>query len=148
MINLNLILLSCGDIEQNPGPYNIYIQSELSNLATSLQGAADGPIYFNKTGSVINAKSSENSSVILNMGFPYQFVDGSVVYLQSGYISSPQQIPWIYNYSALGSYPPRVHAHKTAPHSRHKLNIGSKQHPHQSAEGNRPPNHSRSSMPM
>ena len=82
-------------------PYSSFISSELANLATSLNQAVDGPIYINKNGSVITAKSSENSSVILNMGFPYQFVNGESIYLQSGYISSPQQIPWLYNYTTL-----------------------------------------------
>ena len=82
-------------------PYNLFIASELANLATSLKSAVDGPIYFNKTGSNVTTKSSENSSIVLNMGVPFSFVNGDTVYLQSGYISSPQQIPWLYNYTTL-----------------------------------------------
>ena len=84
-------------------PYSSFISSELANLATSLAQAPDGQIYFNKTNSMINAKSSDNSSILLNMGFPYQFVNGESIYLQSGYISSPQQIPWLYNYTKINN---------------------------------------------
>ena len=82
-------------------PYSSFISSELANLATSLNQSVDGAIYLSKNGSVITAKSSENSSILLNMGFPYQFVNGESIYLQSGYISSPQQIPWLFNYTTL-----------------------------------------------
>ena len=60
--------------------YSSFISSELANLATSLNQSVDGAIYLSKNGSVITAKSSENSSVILNMGFPYQFVNGESIY--------------------------------------------------------------------
>lgn len=101
MINLNIILLQCGDIEQNPGPYTTFISGELAGLATALANASDGNVYFKKSGNVITGHTSENSHVLVNQGFPYAFVDGSVVYLQHGSIASSQDIPWLYPYTIL-----------------------------------------------
>ena len=56
-------------------PYSSFISSELANLATSLAQAPDGQIYFNKTNSMINAKSSDNSSVILGYRASINHID-------------------------------------------------------------------------
>ena len=101
MVNLNIILLRCGDIERNPGPYSTFIQTELADLATALSTATDGNIYFSKSGGTIGASAVENNSVVSNMGFAYQFPDGTTTYYASGSIATPQYIPWTYPYTTL-----------------------------------------------
>ncbi len=83
-------------------PYSFYLQSELSNLATTLASVPNGSdIYISKNSlGVVSAYNVERATTLNNFGYPFQFIDGSVSYTTLP-ITSLASIPWTYPYTTL-----------------------------------------------
>ena len=83
-------------------PYSFYLQSELSNLATTLASVPNGSdVYISKNSlGVVSAYNVERATTLNNFGYPFQFIDGSVSYTTLP-ITSLASIPWTYPYTTL-----------------------------------------------
>lgn len=85
-------------------PYQTFVSSNVSQLAGLLKNASNNKsIYlFKDSNGVIQAFESENQQNTNNTGYPYQFLNGDVVY-STFPISSINQIAYDFPYTGLGS---------------------------------------------
>ena len=81
-------------------PYGIFLQSELTDMATAINTSEVGPIYLYKDSNGAISSSVSEHPFTTSFGYPFQFINGDVI-MTALTISNLNQIPWSFPYTTL-----------------------------------------------
>ena len=63
----------------NTMPYGIFLQSELTDMATAIKTSEVGPIYLYKDSNGAISSSVSEHPFTSSFGYPFQFINGDVI---------------------------------------------------------------------